>query len=152
MPNADSHPGVAAAKRLRRVADALASAAVEPDDASWLVAGLAHYLSAASKGVDLDAALGLAVGVGGTPWWSAQAISRCDDLIRQLAASIADTDDRHLASLQRDGLSVRPAAAADVAHRPAGGRGRAHEVVADRPGAPVVEPAGRGDQGRPRTR
>ena len=48
------------------------------------------------------------------------------------------------------GVAIRPAGADHADHRPAGGRGRAHEVVAGRPGAAALDLAGRGDEGRAR--
>ena len=83
-----AHIGLAAAERLRRVREALAAGqAPAATDAGWLAHGLAVYLDGAPAGVKLEAALGLAVPPGGSPWWSERRRAERDRLIGELAAT-----------------------------------------------------------------
>jgi hypothetical protein len=82
MPHVDSHAGLAAAERLRRLVPTLAEG--DPD-AKWLASALARYLGSAPAGLDLDTAVGLATPPGGSPWWRAEAEAERDRLLRELA-------------------------------------------------------------------
>src|SRR3954471_1262263 len=66
----DSHPGLAAAERLRRVSAARAAGeAPDREDARWLTGCVARYLKEAGAGLDMDAALGLTPTPGAVAWW-----------------------------------------------------------------------------------
>lgn len=58
----------------------------EDPDAEWFREALALYESGARHGLDLDAALGLRPGPGGTTWWEQEAAAQRDDLVRLIAA------------------------------------------------------------------
>jgi hypothetical protein len=94
----ESHPGVAAAARLRRLASRLQDG---DDDGRWLAAGLLHYLEAAPSGIDLDRALGLATAPGGSPWWRVPTMAERDRLIRYLAADLGGRTNQRAAQLQQ---------------------------------------------------
>ena len=85
MPSADAHAGLAAAVRLRRVAEALAAGAPpHADDAQWLSGRLTAYLAADAE-ADLDAMLGLLPPPGGSSWRTAVKHAERDKLLRELA-------------------------------------------------------------------
>ena len=94
----ESHPGVAAAERLRRLASRLQDG---DDDGRWLAQGLVHYLAAAPSGLDLDRALGLATEPGGSPWWRVPTMAERDQLLRDLAADLGDSVHARATALQQ---------------------------------------------------
>lgn len=57
-------------------------AALPPDLAGWLAAGIERFLGRQAK--DLDGALGLIQAQGGIPWWREDAIRRRDVSLRNL--------------------------------------------------------------------
>src|SRR3954453_19328721 len=122
----ESHPGVAAAARLRRLASRLQDG---DDDGRWLAAGLLHYLEAAPYGNDLDRALGLATAPGGSPWWRVPTMAERDRLIRYLAAALGGPTNQVVTQLPqhlrlcgssvwlRDRVSKAPTAANGILYR-----------------------------------
>jgi hypothetical protein len=125
MP-AGADAALAAVERLRRLLPDLADG---NDDAQWLSAALGRYLEMAPAGGDLNAALGVAVPPGGTPWWQAEAAKARDDAIRELAGTIGGTMNAKAVALQqrlrryaaaswpRDRVTKRPTAANAVPFR-----------------------------------
>ena len=57
-------------------------AALPPDLAGWLAAGIERFLGREAR--DLDGALGLIQAQGGIPWWREDAIRRRDAALRRL--------------------------------------------------------------------
>lgn len=84
-----ARPGLAAAARLRRLAEHLAAG--QDADALWLASGLQRYLTEAPAGARLEDVLDLATSPGGTPWWRAERDARRDALLCQLAADLPGT-------------------------------------------------------------
>jgi hypothetical protein len=80
-----AHPGLAAMARLRRVAEAVQ----DTPDGQWFSAVVERYIEGAPAGVKLDEAFGVAVPLGGVPWWTEQRRAERDDAIRELAATFA---------------------------------------------------------------
>jgi hypothetical protein len=79
-----------AARQLRLVYEALASGApIGVKETEWLAAGLRRYLDAAPAGLTLEAALGLSVTAGGSPWWRTERLAARDAAIRALSRNFA---------------------------------------------------------------
>lgn len=129
MPSTESHAGLAAAARLRRVAAALACGSHPPaDDAQWLAGRLDAYLAAESE-LGLDCLLGLIPPPGGLSWRSAGRLAERDAAIRELARKIAGRPnaqahelrsrlDRYAASSwSRDRVSKTPTATNELLYR-----------------------------------
>lgn len=114
---------VAAVERLRRLAPALAEGG---EDERWLGQALDRYLREAQAGLNVDAALGLCVGPGASPWWRAGQAARRDELMRVLASETAGSDNAKAVALQqklrryagtswpRDRQSKQPSAANSI--------------------------------------
>ena len=84
------HGSCFAARQLRRVCEALASGApIGVEEAEWLTAGLRRYLNAAPAGLTLEAALGLSVAAGGSPWWRTERLAARDAALRALSRNFA---------------------------------------------------------------
>jgi hypothetical protein len=80
------HGACLAVRRLRRVCESLESSApIGVEEAAWLTAGLRRYLDAAPAGLTLEAALGLSVTAGGSPWWRTERLASRDAAIRALS-------------------------------------------------------------------
>jgi len=83
-------------------------AALPPDLAGWLAAGIERFLGREAR--DLDGALGLIQAQGGIPWWREDAIRRRDAALRRLSAAMCpDT-----------GVTARARRIAEVLRRYAG--------------------------------
>jgi hypothetical protein len=61
-------------------------AALPPDLAGWLAAGIERFLGREAR--DLGGALGLIPAQGGIPWWREDAIRRRDAALRRLRQSV----------------------------------------------------------------
>lgn len=83
MPAADTNAALAAAGRLRRLAELLAGA--EDADAQWAALALKRYLAAPDQ-LELDQAFGLG---GGRAWWRIERYEARDALLREVAKSLA---------------------------------------------------------------
>ena len=83
MPSAADHPALVAVGRLRRLADALATA--EDADTQWVARALQRYLAAPDQ-LELDQALGLR---SGRPWWRIERYEARDALLREIAKGLA---------------------------------------------------------------
>lgn len=78
-------PGLESAKRLRRVADALADGGEVPDEEKkWLVDSIREYLDGARRGMTLDAAFQVAPLPYCRAWFDETAINDREELIREL--------------------------------------------------------------------
>jgi len=112
--------GLAAVQRLRRLAPTLAEG--DPDQ-QWLSQAIARYLREARAGLNVDAALGLCVAPGASPWWRAEQEAKRDELLREIAATIPGRANARAVALQqrlrryaatswpRDRLSKQPTTA-----------------------------------------
>lgn len=76
-------PALVALGRLRRLADRLLEH--EDEDAAWFKAALMVYEAGAGEEVTLDRALGLAPTPGQEGWWTIEARTRRDALLREIA-------------------------------------------------------------------
>ena len=90
MPSPDTTPrdegGMAAARRLSRIAEALEAGTVpDSEDGAWMAGALQRYLQDACSGMTIEAALGLRVSPGGSPWWAEEQRASRDAAIRELA-------------------------------------------------------------------
>jgi hypothetical protein len=95
MPNAADHPALAAVGRLRRLADALATA--NDDDARWAARAFRRYLAAPDQ-LELEQALGLR---SGRPWWRIERYEARDDLLREVAQGFAGKTHAKATALQQ---------------------------------------------------
>lgn len=78
-------PGLENARRLRRVAEALADDGEVPDEEKkWLHDSLQGYFDAASRGMTLDAAFGVAPLPYCRPWFDEESVGDRETLIREL--------------------------------------------------------------------
>jgi hypothetical protein len=82
-PPLSPSPALDALGRLRRLADRLLEH--EDEDAAWFKAAMLAYEAGAGDGVTLCAAFGLAPLPGQVRWWTREARTRRDSLIRELA-------------------------------------------------------------------
>jgi hypothetical protein len=78
-----AHPGLAALERLKRIVEAVR----DTPDGEWFDAVLTRYVAGAPAGVRLDEAVGVAVALGGVPWWTEQRRATREAAIRELAAT-----------------------------------------------------------------
>ena len=84
------HGACVAAQHLRRILQALTfGAPMGVEEAEWLAVGLRRYLDAAPTGLTLEAALGLSVTAGGSPWWRTERLAERDAAIRALSRNFA---------------------------------------------------------------
>lgn len=87
MASSAAPASLAAARRLRRIADALdAGVAPDADDGSWLASALRRYLADAPSGLQVAEALQLTTPPGREHWWQIEHRVQRDRLIRELAA------------------------------------------------------------------
>lgn len=83
-------------------------AALPPDLAGWLAAGIERFLGREAR--DLDGALGLLQAQGGIPWWREDAIRRRDAALRRLRDRVCPTS----------GITARARRIAEMLRRYAG--------------------------------
>ena len=80
-----SEGGMAAARRLGRIAQKIRDRLPDDEDGAWLAQCLQDYLDHAPTGHTIEAALGLRVSAGRAPWWQAERRATRDAAIRELA-------------------------------------------------------------------
>jgi hypothetical protein len=76
---------LAALERLRRIAEAVQGT----PDGEWFGPVLTRYVAGAADGVKLDEAIGVAVPLGGVPWWTERRRAEREAAMRELAAAFA---------------------------------------------------------------
>ena len=84
------HRACSAVRQLRQVCEALTfGTPISVEETEWLAACLQRYLDAAPAGLTFDAALGLSVTAGSSPWWRTERLAARDAAIRALSRNFA---------------------------------------------------------------